>query len=415
MAIQIKKLTNIALVNITSAIQASEQITFSSVLAHPNAMDGYDISNATSPSYGQNDRYSSKFVSISREGNNIRAVVEFDAEEGAVGNEYKTFFLVASYEGVQHCFAGMTTGSDDGIYLPGEGDAVSPVYVEFHIFLTSGAETIFIPSSAATPSFKDLERMVTCHSAFDNTSGEDQWIYGNKSFYNTVTCTSFNGSSISLAFGDSFGCSVSFNEISGATEAPYAKIIPNSDYTIDLGDHTHCYNKVWTKNIKAYGEIEGNLTGTANKAKADGSGNVIISSYGKTLSTDANGKRITLKSLDGTGLSNFDPKEIIVNILRGLCYGSTTYGGVGSIGLFIADFHSNATVYDPGMIISGSDLYKARLSFNSTNNCIGLWDNNTSLSAGLTGTWVLLNHVVSGRLSDGNYANKSLGLFLRIS
>ena len=83
--------------------------------------------------------------------------------------------------------------------------------------------------------------------------------------------------------------------------------------------------------------------------------------------------------------------------------------------MFIADFHSNATVYGPGMIISGSDLYKARLSFNSTNNCIGLWDNNTSLSAGLTGTWVLLNHVVSGRLSDGNYANKSLGLFLRIS
>lgn len=59
---------------------------------------------------------------------------------------------------------------------------------------------------------------------------------------------------------------------------------PSVDYGADLGSINNCFNKVWTKDIKAYGTIYGDLDGTATKATADASGNTITSYY-CTLST----------------------------------------------------------------------------------------------------------------------------------
>lgn len=90
--------------------------------------------------------------------------------------------------------------------------------------------------------------------------------------------------------------------------------------------------------------------------------------FGAALAT-TDDKRIVLRSKDGTGLSNFDPKEIIANVLQGLGYGSTTPGGaVGAISIFaINDIVSAEAGFSgevaPGTKISSKYLHPVRMRY----------------------------------------------------
>lgn len=113
--------------------------------------------------------------------------------------------------------------------------------------------------------------------------------------------------------------------------------------------------------------------------------------FGASLASTDN-KRITLRSSDSTGLSNFDPASIIANVLQGKGYGSTTvFGKVGSIGLFwyIA---SGDISYEPGTIIAGTSLNYA---------CFNAVAGTTSSStAQIPGSWAILN-LISSDVSSG--------------
>ena len=117
----------------------------------------------------------------------------------------------------------------------------------------------------------------------------------------------------------------------------------------------------------------------------------VKSMFGASLASTDN-KRITLRSSDSTGLSNFDPASIIANVLQGKGYGSTTvFGKVGSIGLFwyIA---SGDISYEPGTIIAGTSLNYA---------CFNAVAGTTSSStAQIPGSWAILN-LISSDVSSG--------------
>ena len=113
--------------------------------------------------------------------------------------------------------------------------------------------------------------------------------------------------------------------------------------------------------------------------------------FGASLASTDN-KRITLRSSDSTGLSNFDPASIIANVLQGKGYGSTTvFGKVGSIGLFWYTT-SGDTSHEPGTIIAGTSLNYA---------CFNAVAGTTSSStAQIPGSWAILN-LISSDVSSG--------------
>ena len=113
--------------------------------------------------------------------------------------------------------------------------------------------------------------------------------------------------------------------------------------------------------------------------------------FGASLASTDN-KRITLRSSDSTGLSNFDPASIIANVLQGKGYGSTTvFGKVGSIGLFWY-ITSGDISHEPGTIIAGTSLNYA---------CFNAVAGTTSSStAQIPGSWAILN-LISSDVSSG--------------
>ena len=113
--------------------------------------------------------------------------------------------------------------------------------------------------------------------------------------------------------------------------------------------------------------------------------------FGASLASTDN-KRITLRSSDSTGLSNFDPASIIANVLQGKGYGSTTvFGKVGSIGLFWY-ITSGDISHEPGTIIAGTSLNYA--CFNAVAGTTA------SSTAQIPGSWAILN-LISSDVSSG--------------
>ena len=113
--------------------------------------------------------------------------------------------------------------------------------------------------------------------------------------------------------------------------------------------------------------------------------------FGASLASTDN-KRITLRSSDSTGLSNFDPASIIANVLQGKGYGSTTvFGKVGSIGLFWY-ITSGDISHEPGTIIAGTSLNYA--CFNAVAGTTA------SSTAQIPGSWAILN-LISSDASSG--------------
>lgn len=191
---------------------------------------------------------------------------------------------------------------------------------------------------------------------------------------------------------------VSFNTIGISNNNPHPfNLSPSKTDDIDLGRASARWRElhvgtVYTDSVFSNSENTGQLQATTAYIDTLHVGLTDVKAmFGASLASTDN-KRITLRSSDSTGLSNFDPASIIANVLQGKGYGSTTvFGKVGSIGLFWY-ITSGDISYEPGTIIAGTSLNYA---------CFNAVAGTTSSStAQIPGSWAILN-LISSDASSG--------------
>lgn len=191
---------------------------------------------------------------------------------------------------------------------------------------------------------------------------------------------------------------VSFNTIGLSNNNPHPfNFSPSKTDDIDLGRasarwrETHV-GTVYTDIVFSNSEKTGQLQATTAYIETLHVGLTDVKAmFGASLDSTDN-KRITLRSSNSTGLSNFDPASIIANVLQGKGYGSSTvFGKVGSIGLFWY-ITSGDISHEPGTIIAGTSLNYA--CFNAVAGTTA------SSTAQIPGSWAILN-LISSDVSSG--------------
>jgi len=202
---------------------------------------------------------------------------------------------------------------------------------------------------------------------------------------------------------------------------------PSVDYGADLGSSARCFNKVWTKDIKAYGTIYGNLDGT--------DGNITVPTNFITVGTTSLSFRVWTTSGTGgfsTGSFNIPTSASIGNVahwakLRQIVSGiiSRSSGtapnstdsshGIGSIriaAMYRATSDTSSQIdtnlYN-GFLVGGANLRQIALYSSSTNvKCQYV---SQTLS---TGSWVCLMPLTNNSMSSGT-TSYPIGLFVRIA
>ena len=191
---------------------------------------------------------------------------------------------------------------------------------------------------------------------------------------------------------------VSFNTIGLSDNNPHPfNLSPLKTNDIDLGRAAARWRNLYVETVntddvyssyESTGQLQATTAyiGTLHVGLTD-----VKAMFGASLASTDN-KRITLRSSDSTGLSNFDPASIIANVLQGKGYGSTTvFGKVGSIGLFWY-ITSGDISHEPGTIIAGTSLNYA--CFNAVAGTTA------SSTAQIPGSWAILN-LISSDASSG--------------
>ena len=198
---------------------------------------------------------------------------------------------------------------------------------------------------------------------------------------------------------------------------------PSSDYGADLGSSNRCFNKLWVKDIKAYGSIDGtasNATNATNATKAtnDGSGNTITSTYIKNISaTTGTASSYTVYNTTGAGYSTSSlslyNSYITSTKGNGTTTSTTSLGGViaaaltatGSVGMLrFVGFKTTAawTKKSDGTYISGSLLRPVDMKTNATDSDCMIRINATTTinNSTYSGTWKILHAI--GAISSGD-------------
>ena len=191
---------------------------------------------------------------------------------------------------------------------------------------------------------------------------------------------------------------VSFNTIGLSDNNPHPfNLSPLKTNDIDLGRAAARWRNLYVETVNtdyvfSNNESTGQLQATTAYIDTLHVGLTDVKAmFGASLASTDN-KRITLRSSDSTGLSNFDPASIIANVLQGKGYGSTTvFGKVGSIGLFWY-ITSGDISHEPGTIIAGTSLNYA--CFNAVAGTTA------SSTAQIPGSWAILN-LISSDASSG--------------
>ena len=191
---------------------------------------------------------------------------------------------------------------------------------------------------------------------------------------------------------------VSFNTIGLSDNNPHPfNLSPLKTNDIDLGRAAARWRNLYvetvnTDDVLSNNESTGQLQATTAYIDTLHVGLTDVKAmFGASLASTDN-KRITLRSSNSTGLSNFDPASIIANVLQGKGYGSTTvFGKVGSIGLFWY-ITSGDISHEPGTIIAGTSLNYA--CFNAVAGTTA------SSTAQIPGSWAILN-LISSDASSG--------------
>lgn len=318
----------------------------------------------------------------------------------------------------------------DGVY---HGKATSAGYLRYYSTNVLSVESESVVTSNATV------RPASSNSSLNLGTSTYKWgsvyatylgdlFYPLTSSYSTsLYCMNVYSSGSSAVQCFTLGTNPSYaNDISiSGTDSDGSRgyLHPSVLHGADLGSFSKCFNKVWTKDIQAYGTIYGNLEGTATratqatKATQDGSGNIITSTYISDISVGSSPKNfdiytaagrpsasasgesyntmLTLKK--GSSTSSVSLTGLVANIIAGTDTG-TTVGNVRWVCLETTDAWS---VKKKNIYMSGATLHSVDMTTSpDVDDCIIRFNARTSRdNQTLTGVWRLLNYV--GAISSG--------------
>lgn len=319
----------------------------------------------------------------------------------------------------------------DGVY---HGKATSAGYLRYHSTNVLSVESESVVTSNATV------RPASSNSSLNLGTSTYKWgsvyatslgdlFYPLTSSYSTsLYCTNVYSSGSSAVQCFTLGTNPSYaNDISiSGTDSDGSRgyLHPSVLHGADLGSFSKCFNKVWTKDIQAYGTISGDLDGTATratqatKATQDGSGNIIISTYLRDISVDRFSKSfftyttagiqssvqgfsyntaLTLKTGD-TSTRLVSLTDLVANIIAGTGTGTT----VGNVRWVCCKTTGKWSKKDENIYMSGANLYPVDMTTSASDaECAIRFNATTSLgNSALIGVWRLLSYV--GAISNGN-------------
>lgn len=172
--------------NFIAQAASGNKIIYVKAITSTNYLDStarLNESNYTGPS--------TTSVTTSSTNGTVRVVAEFDNQASA--SVVKTVALVAKMESVytENKIIMIQCDSEYGLYIPSLSDTVSQnTQLFFTLGLSKSGEVVEVTDGghASKGDFDKLnERAVTTHAPNNPTTGEDQTIYGQKTFKNTCT------------------------------------------------------------------------------------------------------------------------------------------------------------------------------------------------------------------------------------
>lgn len=171
-------------VELIAGATAANRLIFTRIRCTESAMTRAEAESADNMDFDMDD---GDIISASAQDNVARVVGAIRAQSSYTA---KTFGLCARLEGdaSDRVFA-VLSDPDRGIPLPGPvgGAPTASVSVAFQLAFTADASAIVNVTSAGAVAFHDLDRFMSAHKAGDTHSGDDQNIYGFKTFVDGLT------------------------------------------------------------------------------------------------------------------------------------------------------------------------------------------------------------------------------------
>lgn len=171
-------------VELIAGATAANRLIFTRIRSTESAMTRQEAESADNMDFGMDD---GDIISASAQDNSARVVGAIRSQRSYTA---KTFGLCARLEGdaSDRVFA-VLSDPDRGIPLPGPvgGAPTASVSVAFQFAFTADASAIVNVTSAGAVAFHDLDRFMSAHKAGDTHAGDDQNIYGYKTFVEGLT------------------------------------------------------------------------------------------------------------------------------------------------------------------------------------------------------------------------------------
>lgn len=321
----------------------------------------------------------------------------------------------------------------DGVY---HGKAISVGYLRYYSTNVLSVESESVVTSNATV------RPASSNSSLNLGTSTYKWgsVYATSlgdpfypltfSYSTSLYCTNVYSSGSSAVQCFTLGTNPDYaNDISiSGTDSDGSRgyLHPSVLHGADLGSFSKCFNKVWTKDIKAYGTIYGDLDGTATratqatKATQDGSGNIITSTYIRDIFVDSSPKnfdvytaagKISSESASGKSYDTYltltkgstsksfrDLTGLVANIIAGTGTGTT----VGNVRWVCCKTTGKWSKKDENIYMSGTILHPVDMTTSESGTaCVIRFNASTSINnTQLSGVWRLLSCV--GEISNGN-------------
>lgn len=363
--------------NFIAQAASGNKIIFVEAITSTNYLDStarLNESNYTGPS--------TTTVATSSTNGTVRVVAEFENQASA--SVVKTVALVAKMESVytENKIIMIQCDSEYGLYIPSLSDTVSQnTQLFFTLGLSQSDESVEVTDGghASKGDFDKLnERAVTTHSPNNPTTGEDQIIYGQKTFKNTCT---FDDTAMSHNILPSATETYFLGNSNNKWQSLYAintviddtiysdKLSPNSASSY-IGTEQNPYTNVYTTNgnfssVNADNVASGNISVSGNIVRSTGGASA------QTIGTSDNPFTTIFGNLSGDASTATKLKEArsIDGILFDGSYGVNRYATCNTIGGQYKKFATTAGYLPTSMLnISAGTRITVKFTYSNTSS-----------------------------------------------
>lgn len=131
--------------------------------------------------------------------NHVYSYASFiQGETGQPGGDVHSFYLYGHVENAPaNVFVIAIASSSEPVHLPESGDVTNRTEVQFELTFSATDEVVTVAGTSMYATRGELlllkDRTVTTHAEGQSTTGEDQTIYGNKTFANAIKMAELSG------------------------------------------------------------------------------------------------------------------------------------------------------------------------------------------------------------------------------